>query len=291
MLDRIEFLIGEALAALRRNGLMTFAAVSTVAVSLFLIGGLGYLYWRVSLYATTIPGKFEMRVFMKDDASQAEVQSTAESIRAMSGVAGVFWIPKDKAWALEKERNPDLTEGIENPYPDAFKVKVSDLAVSDSVAAQIRALPDVQKEHPVVYMQEEQNFVDQALRLIRWLGSVFGGLLFLTGGVLIYNAIKLTVVARKIEIRIMQLVGASRLMIRVPFLIEGVVQGALGGVLASLMVLASNQVISRFLTSMQSTSNMPTFPLGIVLGILSGIGAFYGLLCSSMAVRSPLRGR
>ncbi len=289
MLDRFEFLVSEAVAALRRNGLMTFAAVSTVAVSLFLLGGLGYVYWRVADYASTIPGKFEMRVFMKDDATQTEVQSTAASIRGISGVSAVFWIPKDKAWALEKEKNPENTEGLDNPYPEAFKVKVTDLSLSDGIAAQIKALPNVQPDKSVVYLQEEQNFVDQGLRLIRWLGTVFGGLLFLTGGILIYNAIRLTVESRRLEIRTMQLVGASRLMIRVPFLIEGVVQGCLGGILASLMVLAGNESVVRFINSMKGDAAVTPFPLGMMLGILCGVGAVYGLLCSSMAVRRPLK--
>lgn len=289
MLDRFEFLVSEAVAALRRNGLMTFAAVSTVAVSLFLLGGLGYVYWRIAGYAATIPGKFEMRVFMKDGASLAEVQSTAATIRAINGVSAVFWIPKDKAWALEKQRNPENTEGIDNPYPDAFKVKVTDLALSDGIASQIRALPTVQPERAVVYLQEEQNFVDQGMRLIRWLGSVFGGLLFLTGGVLIYNAIKLTIESRRLEIRTMQLVGASRFMIRVPFLIEGIVQGCLGGILASLMVLAGNESVVRFIGSMKGDASTVPFPLGLMLAILCSIGAVYGLICSMMAVRRPLK--
>ncbi len=291
MLDRIEFLIGEAFAALRRNGLMTFAAISTVAVSLFLLGGLGYIYLRVSEYANTIPGKFEMRVFLRDGATMADIQTTAQEIRAMTGVGSVNWIPKDKAWEKEQKQAPDLTEGLENPFPDAFKVRVTDLSLSDGIAEQIRALHAVQPERGVSYLKEEENFVDQGLKLIRWLGAVFGGLLFLTGGVLIYNAIRLTVISRRLEIRTMQLVGASRYMIRVPFLIEGIVQGALGGLVATLLVLASNQVVIGFLSSLKSDTSFPNFPLTSVLAILSCIGAFYGLLCSTLAVQSPLKFR
>lgn len=289
MLDRIEFLFGEAFVALRRNGLMTFAAISTVAVSLFLLGGLGYVYWRVAQYAQTIPGKFEMRVFLKDDATQADVQKTAQQLREIPGISGVNWIPKDKAWEAKKKQDPSLMDTYENPYPEAFKVRVQDLAESDRIADQIRALPTVTRDGGVVYLKEEQDFVDNALRLVRWLGAVFGGLLFLTGGVLIYNAIRLTLVARRVEIRIMQLVGASHFTIRVPFLIEGLVQGALGGLVATFMVLASNQVIANFILSLKSDAGMPQFPLWVAMGSLCGAGAVYGLLCSVIAVRGPLK--
>lgn len=291
MLDRLEFLFGEAFVALRRNGLMTFAAVSTIAVSLFLLGGLGYVYWRLATYATTIPGKFEMRVHLRDGATQEDVQQTAKSIRQIEGVESATWIPRDKAWELQKQRSPELTEGLENPLPEAFKVKVADLSQSDQIAEQIKRLPAVRNDRGVVYLKEEQNFVESGLVLVRWLGSVFGGLLFLTGGVLIYNAIRLTVLSRRLEIRIMQLVGASRATIKVPFLIEGVVQGALGGFVAAFMVLASNQVIAGFIKTLKSDADMPAFPLGLAMAALCTAGAIYGLCCSIIAVRAPLRFR
>lgn len=291
MLDRVEFLIGEALVAMRRNGLMTFAAVSTVAVSLFLLGGLGYVYLRVTDYANTLPGKFEMRVFLKDGTTMDQIRRTAEDIRDIDGVATCNWIPRDKAWQRLQKENPGLTEGLENPLPDAFKVTVKDLSTSDQVVESIRLLPAVEPVNGVSYLKDDQQFVDQALRLIRWLGSVFGGLLFLTGGVLIYNAIRLTILSRRLEIRIMQLVGASHLMVRVPFYIEGMLQGALGGVIATFMVLAGNQLVIRFVQSLKTDVAAPSFPLGLCLGSLTFVGAVYGLACSLLAFRSPLRFR
>jgi len=86
-------------------------------------------------------------------------------------------------------------------------------------------MPEVAPEGGVVYLKAEQNFLEKTLYFIRWLGLVFGGLLFLTGGILIYNAIHMAVLARRVEIRIMRLVGASQLTIRIPFLIEGLCKG------------------------------------------------------------------
>ncbi|MBI3722189.1 MAG: hypothetical protein HY248_06505, partial [Fimbriimonas ginsengisoli] len=111
MFDRLEFLFGEATMALRRNVLMALAAITTVAVSLFLIGGLGYVYFRIDEYARTLPGKQEMRVFLRSGAPYAQITETAKQIRAMPGVASAVWMPKEKVWEKERLQHPDLTEG------------------------------------------------------------------------------------------------------------------------------------------------------------------------------------
>ena len=290
MFDRLEFMISEAFVALRRNGLMTFAAITTVAVSLFLIGGLGYVYLRVQDYARTVPSKFEMRVFLKDEVQgENAVNPVAIKIRAIPGVSKAYWMPRDKVWALEKSSHPEY-EGMENPLPESFKVQVADLAESDHVVDALKALPEVrQGKDAVHYLKEEQDFLERVLSFIRWLGLVFGGLLFLTGGILIFNAIKLAVLSRKVEVRIMQLVGASNAAIRVPFLIEGLVQGTAGGVLAAWMVQATNNLIAGFVHQGSPDVVFPHFPIVQMIGILGGIGAAYGLICSIFAVRTPLR--
>ena len=296
MIDRIEFLISEAFIALRRNLLMTFAAVSTSAISLFLIGGLGYAYLQIVSYADTMPSKFDMRVYMKMDASKQEVSEMATSLRAIPGVKGVFWIPKDKAWALDKVRYGNIAKGIENPYPDAFKVTIKDLSRGDEIASEIRKLPNINKEFDVVYLKDLEQFVSELLRVVRWLGSVVGGLLFFTAGLLIYNAIRLTVLSRRLEIRIMQLNGASQFTIRVPFLLEGIIQGTTGGAIATGFLLIAYKLFGGFLVSnlksdLANLQTVPAFPTTNMFVILCGIGALYGLLCSSMAVRTPLRFR
>ncbi|MBS1716942.1 MAG: ABC transporter permease [Armatimonadetes bacterium] len=285
MLDRIEFLLGEALTALRRNGMMTLAAITTSAVSLFLIGGLSYAYFRVQEYGQTLPGKFEMRVFLRSGVKEGEISRTAEAIRKMPDVATVTWIPRDLAWAKQKREHPDLTEGIENPLPDALKVKLKALTNADSVADNIRGLALVDPDGGVSYLKDEQRFADQSLQLIRWLGILFGSILLATAGILIYNAIRMAALSRRNEVRIMELVGASRAMIKAPFMIEGMVQGLLGGVVASFMILAAQRGLIQFLDSVKIQATLPAYPMLFMLGALSLAGGAYGLVCSTAALR------
>jgi cell division transport system permease protein len=141
-------------------------------------------------------------------------------------------------------------------------------------------------------MKDEQNFVDALLTALRVVGGVVGGILFLIAGVLIYNAIRLTVLSRRIEIRIMQLVGASRATVYVPFLIEGMLQGVIGGIIASGLVVGAYYGFNWVMHTMVSfTYNPAEFAYVPVLAILTGAGALYGIFCSTLAIRAPLKYR
>lgn len=291
--DRLEFVISEAFTALSRNRLMSLAAITTVAGALFLFGGLGFAYYRVSHYAESIPGKFKMLVYLRDEATVPDVQKTAQEIRNLPGVASVAWIPKDKAWERWKVEHPTaLTEGVENPLPEGFRVFLTDLKQSDQVVSSIKAIPMVAPENGVKYMHDEANFVDGLLTAMRFVGASVGTLLVLVAGVLIYNAIRLTVLSRRIEIRIMQLVGASRPTVYVPFLIEGMLQGVVGALAAGGLVAGAYSGFEWLMAHNAPITFTPApFPYVAVLGLLAAAGASYGVLCSVLAIRAPLKYR
>jgi len=289
MLDRLDFLLGEALVSLRRNIWMTFAAVTTVAMALFLMGGLGYVYIGVRSFASSLPSKFVMMAYLRQDATMKDVSATAAKIRALPGVRQAIWISKDEAWAQQRrDLGAAITEGIENPLAHSFRITLHDIKNADLVAAQIRALPAVDP-NGVTYMGNEQKFLSDALVVTRVLGLGAGGLMLLTSGVLIYNAIRLTVLARQRELRIMQLVGATRSTIVIPLLIEGIVQGALGGVLAAMLLWSSQVAVKEWLESFSAFWKIPNFPLASAIVVLTGLGAAYGLTCSAVAVREQVR--
>jgi cell division protein FtsX len=89
----------------------------------------------------------------------------------------------------------------------------------------------------------------------------------------------------------MQLVGASHFTIRIPFLIEGIVQGGLGGLAAGLLLLASNDALARFLVTGSMFASLPPYPFWPITGLLCAIGAGYGFICSNFAVHMPLKFR
>ena len=246
----------------------------------------GYSYLRAVDYARTIPGKFDMRVFLTPGTSATKISEAAAKIRQLPGVASCQLIPRDKAWAKEVREDPENTAGLENPYPDGFKITIRSLTDGDRVADELRAIPEIDPDPGVVYLKDEQHLIDDGLQVMRWLGLVIAGLLFITAGVLIFNAIKLTITHRRREIRIMQLVGASNFTVRVPFLIEGVVQGVLGGAFAALMLYGAQHVFQTFLMTLSTQARLSSFPSGQAVLILGGVGGAYGLICSGLAVAS-----
>ncbi len=283
MLDRIEFLMVEAFTSLRRNTWMTFSAVTTSATALMLLGGLGLIYMSIMEFASSLPSKLEMRVMMKMDLPREEVGRVGLAIRAIPEVARVELVSREAAWEKARLSFPAETEGMENVLPDAYKVTMRDVGQADVVAQKIE---EISGQDGVEYFREEYNLIDQTIRLIRLIGAALGGLMLLTSGVLIYNSIRLAIVARSKEIRIMQLVGAARSTIWIPLLIEGVVQGALGGLLAATVLWPAYNTVQSMSESLAFLGEgRAKYPALLAYGCLVSIGAVYGLLCSVIAVR------
>jgi cell division transport system permease protein len=287
MLDRIEFLLTEAITAMRRNWLMSFAAISTLAVALFLLGGLGYVLIRMNAAAEDLSGRFEMRVWLRDGVSKQQISEIAADIRAIKGVKEARWVPRDIEWKRQIDLTPEVAY-FDNPFPDSFKVILSDISLGPEVESKIKALPRVDA---VEYLRAEQQFMEQLMNFLQWLATFVGGLLIVTSGILIYNAIRMNILARWREVRIMELVGASRSTIRIPFILEGMLQGLLGGFTASLLIFAAQQAVAEQLKAVLMTAALPRFPIELALVVLGAAGVVFGGFCSFLAVREPVRKR
>lgn len=297
MLDRIEFLLTEALTAMRRNWLMSFAAVSTLAVALFLLGGLGYVLIRMNAAAEDLSGRFEMRVWLRDNVTKEQISEIAKELRTIKGVKEARWVPRDIEWKRQIELTPEVAY-FDNPFPHSFKVILTELSAGPTVVAKIKAMPKVDA---VEYLSAEQKFMEELMNFLQWLATFVGGLLIVTSGILIYNAIRMNILARWREVRIMELVGASRSTVRIPFILEGMLQGLLGGIVATFLIYAAQQAVASqikdlfmrgsLLTVEQSADELSRFPFELALLILGAAGILFGGFCSFLAVREPVRKR
>ena len=294
MFDRIAFVLGETLIALRRNVLLGFAAVTTTAISLYLLAGMFYVGSRAASYAGDVQQRFEMLVNLKEGTDMAGIQRTAKYLRLIPGVAEATWIPRKQRWIRYKKENPAITEGYgfdDSPFPDAFKVRLNDLSRTDAVVAQAERMSTVERKEGVSYFGAAQKMVAQWLRFGRSVSYWIGGLLCIVAGIVILNAIRLAVESRRVEIRIMRLVGASRIVVNLPFVLEGLIQGALGGALAVLGIYSSQRVVEQQLTEFSVGATLAPFPIRPYLLALCAIGGGYGALCSMLALRTPMRAR
>lgn len=287
MFDSIEFLVSEALVSLRRNKLMTFAAVTTTAMALFLVGGLGFSYIGLANYAKSIESRFELNVFVKDGASPDDAKALGDKLRALDGVKTVVYKSKKDVWEEFVKENPNISQGleIENPLPDTFTVWFTALDKAPKVVDQVRKMPEVAPKDGVQYMSEEQELIEQLMNAIRWTGLLLAPLMLLTGGVLIFNTIKLTMEARRKEIRIMQLVGAVRATVWTPLLIEGAFQGILGSIVATGVLWLAYTLMKRLMSASMPLMTVAEFPTMACIVVLGFIGLGYGLTCSLLAIR------
>ncbi|MBO6179574.1 MAG: permease-like cell division protein FtsX [Selenomonadaceae bacterium] len=230
-----EYFFQEVALSLRRKNLMSIASIGTVAVSLFVLGVFLILVLNFNRLAGTLESQVQISVYFKDDATAAKEREAAALIRDMQGIDSVHFVSREEAMNRLKERLGDqkyLLESLdnENPLPDSLEVVVKR---PDMVETAAKAISKIEVVEEAKYGQDVIEHLFDITRLVRIFGLV---LMILLAGATIFiiaNTIRLTVFARRKEIAIMKYVGATDWFIRWPFILEGMVLGFIGGILAA----------------------------------------------------------
>ncbi|WP_417062217.1 permease-like cell division protein FtsX [Enorma massiliensis] len=301
--SNIGYSLREAFSHFFRNWTTSFGAVITIFLSLFIIG----LFIVGSALVTSAIGTIEdtvtINVFISDDATDDEVQAFQEKLESWQNVQSVKF--KSKEDALEEYRNmsssADSTIAAldgENPLPRSYEVVMEDSSQVEDMANRIKEDTDFQAmadngdvDESVQYSQEMVGRLFQVTGYIRIACIVLVALLTFIAFIFINNTIRLSITARRREIAIMRLVGASNGFIRGPFVTEGVLQALLGALL-SIGVL---ELVRNFL--MPRVMNMVSWwqfeiPLEVYLmtyGALILVGLVIGLFGSAIAMRRYLK--
>lgn len=281
--------VQEGWKSLGRNGWMSLAAVSAVAVALFILGIFLLLAMNVNNISQMIEDQVEIRVSLERDLDQDRIRTIENEISAMPEVRVVDFVSKEEGLEQLKEDLGDasLLEGIEeNPLPDTFRVETIQPQQVQEVAAKIAEIGGVEKAR---YGEDFTDRLFSATQTVRNIGIVLIVLLGLTAMFLISNTIRLTIVARRREIEIMKLVGATNGFIRWPFFIEGLLIGLLGSILPAAIVLFGYHSFQKAFFSqfeMWFLELLPIYPLAFqVTALLLGIGMLIGALGSFLSVR------
>ena len=288
----------EAISHFFRNWTTSLGAVITIFLSLFIIG----LFIMGSAMLNSVIGTVEDQVvinaFISDDADQADVQAFEAELKTWNNVKSVTYKDKDDALAEYTSKmsgNADATMSAldgQNPLPASFAIEMDDPSKVESTAKKLKKDADFQKiaddgdvNASVLYGQEEVSRLFQVTNYIRIAAVVLVGLLTFIAFIFINNTIRLSITARRREIAIMRLVGASNGFIRLPFVVEGLVLGILGGGLAfvaewGIYSLISSRLVSGLAGSFISvvpfsSVAMPVFIIFMATGIL--VGAFGGV--------------
>jgi cell division transport system permease protein len=270
---------------------MQLTAIGTVTIMIVLLGTFLFAQETVGKVGSDIVRRIEISVFLKETATPSDARALILAVRADPAVKNVVYIPKSEGLQQMRERlrgqiDTSLLTG--NPLPDALRVRVANPDNVHTVAERIAKLPNVQT------VEYQRDAVERLLRLSDVIGKIGLGfiiLLVLTAAIIISNTIRLTVYARRREIAIMQLVGASSIYIRLPFICEGFIDGFLGALLALLLL-----SIGRWQLWPKLLGALPFIPLhdsGIDLVVfalqLLGVGAAVGIVASWISVGRYLR--
>jgi cell division transport system permease protein len=236
---RFGYFFRETYTAVRRNALVTFAAVSTVFISLFLLAGSLLVERQVRLMAGEWASKVEVSVFIRDTASGDQIDSLGLKIKQMPEVQDVFFESRQQAYERFKKLFADSTSLIENvsadAMPQSYRVKLKDPEKFAVIKARLAGDPTVEE------VRDEQRLLKNLFAVTRVLRTgvqAVAIIMLVAAAGLIGNTVRMAVFARRKEIAIMKLVGATNWFIRIPFLIEGVVEGLLGAVMAVLGIFA-----------------------------------------------------
>ncbi len=248
-MGRLIFFTQEAFRALRRNGAPSMAAIVTTVVTVILLGVLIPIFQTTQAKSNEVRESLEFRVAIYDDATRAETAALGDQLRAIPNVESVTLVTKQGALEelkadLGKEKSEELLSQLSsNPLPVNFRVKADDAANLDEVqAAVIPAGPNGQPRpiSPIVQeifdRREDSQKIEQVTGALKVVLTVITALLIVASLMLVGNTIRLSIYTRRREVEVMRLVGATRWFIRWPFMIEGVVVGFVGGLLAILVL-------------------------------------------------------
>lgn len=284
-----EYFISESLSSLRRNGLMSIASVSTVALSLLILGIFLVMVLNLNHMVSTLETQVQISVYMEDELTDREMRDIGARITKLNGVTEVIFIDKQQAMNRFKERLGEqqglLTAlGEANPLPNSFEVKVDKPELVKSVAQTVSQFPGVETAK---YGQEVIEQLFSLTKMIRILGLILIVFLALAALFIIANTIRLTVFARRKEIGIMKYVGATDWFIRLPFMIEGMILG-FGGALCAVLILRQtySEITEKVYESLAFLPLIPKDPfLTQISVVLLVVGTAIGALGSTISLR------
>lgn len=285
----LVFLLREAFVNLNRHGLMTAAAVTTIAVSLALLGAFSLTFYQINTAAHRAVNAFEMRAFCRPEMTKKDSGRLTKKIAALPGVSTVRYMSRAEIWAEQTRNYPIDTAGIPNQMPDTFVIKLSDAARASAVAHEIRGWHG--EIDSVDLPEKEMSGVLRIADFVKTLGLAGGVVLLFGALIVVSNTIRISVFARRREIKIMQLVGATTWFIRLPLLIEGLIHGTLGGLLATLCLFG----VGRYVAELIATTVPMLVPYGGSVDVLRfslllvSLGALIGMLGSLLSIRRYLR--
>jgi len=291
----IGYLTKEGFRNVYVNRLMSIASISVLFSCLIMIGTAFLMLVNIDYFISGIEEQNVILVFIKDEASQLQAEELGEDIRALSNVKNCVFVPKEEAFRQQLEElgySAYLFEGMEkNPLPDAFKVTIKDMEQFDATVQKLNSIDNVLRVRDNGDLASKLALLRRAVSVIS-IGII--SLLLVVSLFIIANTVRITMFSRRLEISIMKSVGATNWFVRWPFMLEGMILGAVSGILATLAVWGVYRAVvgafANLLTSFGRSGALPfkNYAFLLLLSFLA-IGIAAGALGSFTSIGKYLK--
>ncbi len=294
-LANFRYYLSQSLRSVVRNGFMSVSSIFTVMCCLFILGLFLIISMNVNSIADQIRNQCEIQAFIADGSSQRQITEIGERIRALDNVReAVLFTKKDALDYMRKlfADNAQALDGLENdnPFPDSYKITLKDLSQAGTTVVSVGTITGVKN------VENKQALMDKILAVTGKIKDASLWLMLLLCVVSVFiiaNTIKLAVFSRRREINVMKFVGATDWFIRWPFIIEGIIIGVSGGLIAFGLVSWGYIAVLKDVDGAISLDMFRFVPYPgiwhILLAAFIGLGAVIGAAGSSLSIRKHLK--
>ena len=289
----LSFALREALKNMRLNFLMSATAITTTFICLLVFGAALLVSAHVEGVVSAVRKDVSVEAFFSQDALSGDMEEIRDRVQGFPEVSEVTFVSKEEAVEKFKQTladRPDLVSDLGSEFlPASLQIQLEDPADADEVARKLESEGSIVDD--VDYPQRTIERLDEVTDYLIW-GLRGATALFLVSSVLlISNTIRISIFARRREIEVMKLVGASDSFVRTPFIFEGLAQGVIGALLASVAVIWLNSLFVEW-----SAEGLPFVPISgdavnlfFIVGALFLVGAAIGVLGSFLSVSRFLK--
>ncbi len=295
---RPKYFFSETFTSLKRNFFMGFTAITTVAITLFIVGFFTLIVYDIQGIITSIKSEVELAVYLEDGVSEELRDFIQREVLSWEETDTVNYVSKDQAMERFKEQNEgsDILKEIEgNPLPASFEITLKSPEKIDQVALRFYDKDGnfIEGVNDVIYGKNYVNRLFSITAIIGTIAFLIIVLLLLAAIVLIFNTIRLSIYARRKEIEVMKLVGATNWFVRIPFLFEGFFEGFTGSIISIILLyFLGNFLLIRGERIIADTMRIKELAIigsqDVIFYVYLGLavmGGLIGLLSSGIALR------
>ncbi len=288
---KLGFFVREAFKNLRLNLLMSVTAITTTAICILILGTAIIINAHVEGVVRKVEQDVEITAFFSGDATEEEIEEVRSSVEGYPEVKESTYVSKEEALRRFEEMmadQPDIVEGLgSDVLPASIEIQLKSSRDSEAVAEKLRNEGLTELSYPQQTVENINQFTNYVVWGLRGATVLF----FVASVLLIFNTIRLSIFARRKEIEIMKLVGATDDFVRTPFVFEGLAQGLIGAGFAALLVVWANAVFVDWAHEV-----LPFIPISssavntlAVLLVLISVGVIIGIVGSYLSVRRFLK--